>query len=263
MPVSETPDHDEPAPEASEQDSAPEAAAPEAAAPEAAASPEAATASSSGSLQGLLPTILTVLAVVALGFLSYRQLSAWPTPARWLGIGMIVLYVGWLLGEGKVMAGEAGQKKTERDKGTYELYALGRAATLFTALGLENRYGPANLLPPMTLGLALLVLGVGFRWWAIRTLGRFYSHFVRKQEGHQIVSTGPYRFLRHPAYTGMLIANLGFVLCFFNWIALGALLGFFLPAVARRILVEEQTLFQIEGYPEFAEKRWRLFPPIW
>jgi protein-S-isoprenylcysteine O-methyltransferase Ste14 len=216
-----------------------------------------------GSLQGLLPTILTVLAVVALGFLSYRQLSAWPTPARWLGIAMIVLYVGWLLGEGKVMAGEAGQKKTERDKGTYELYALGRAVTLFTALGLENVYGPVNGLLPLGIGLGLLVLGVGFRWWAIRTLGRFYSHFVRKQEGHQIVDTGPYRFLRHPAYTGMLIANLGFVLCFFNWIALGALLGFFLPAVARRILVEEQTLFQIEGYPEFAEKRWRLFPPIW
>lgn len=243
---------------------APEEGAPEA--PETPAetseTPEEAPAKS-GSIQGLLPTILTVLAVAGLGFLSYRQLSAWPTPARWLGIAMIVLYVGWLLGEGKVMAGEAGQKKTERDKGTYELYALGRAVTLFAALGLESIYGPANAVAPLWIGLGLLVLGVGFRWWAIRTLGRFYSHFVRKQEGHQIVQTGPYRYLRHPAYTGMLIANLGFVLCFFNWIALAALLGFFLPAVARRILVEEQTLFQIEGYPEFAEKRWRLFPPIW
>lgn len=260
--MSETPDQ-APPPDPSEEAPPPAAQAAEEAPAAGEAPPADAPPPSGGSVQGLLPTILTVVAIGALGFLSYRQLSAWPTPARWLGIAMIVLYVGWLVGEGKVMAGEAGQKKTERDKGTYELYALGRALTLLTALGLENRYGPANLLVPLSVGLGLLVCGVGFRWWAIRTLGRFYSHFVRKQEGHQIVDTGPYRFLRHPAYTGMLIANLGFVICFFNWIALGALVGFFLPAVARRILVEEQTLFQIEGYPEFAEKRWRLFPPIW
>lgn len=243
-------------PEPAELEPAEHASAPEAETPQAGGG-------SRGSLQGLLPTILTALAVVALAGLAYRQLSAWPEPARWLGIGMIGLYVAWLLGEGKVMAREAGQKKTERDQGTYELYALGRACTIFTALGLEGRFGPANLVVPLSVGLGLLVIGVAFRWWAIRTLGRFYSHFVRQQEGHQIVQTGPYRFLRHPAYTGMLIANAGFVLCFFNWIALAALLGFFLPAVARRIVVEERTLFQIEGYPEFAAKRWRLFPPLW
>ena len=216
-----------------------------------------------GSLQGLLPTILTALAVVVLSVLAYRQLSTWALPARWFGIAMIALYVLWLLGEGKVMAREAGQKKTDRDQGTYELYALGRACTLLTALGLPGQFGPANNLVPLGIGLGLLVIGVAFRWWAIHTLGRFYSHFVRQQVGHQIVQSGPYRVLRHPAYTGMLVANVGFVLCFFNWIALGALLGFFLPAVARRIVVEEKTLFQIEGYPEFAAKRWRLFPPLW
>ena len=180
------PDPEQGAPESAQP--AGEAPAPEAPAGEVPAGEEPAKA---GSIQGLLPTILTVIAVAALGFLSYRQLSDWPTPARWLGIGMIALYVGWLLGEGKVMAGEAGQKKTERDKGTYELYALGRAVTLFAALGLENVYGPVNGIVPLIVGLALLVLGVGFRWWAIRTLGRFYSHFVRKQEGHQIVQTDP------------------------------------------------------------------------
>lgn len=214
-------------------------------------------------LQGLLPTILTGLALVALAFLAYRQLGSWPEPARWVGLSMIGLYVLWLVGEGRVMAGEAKQGQASRDQGTYELYALARATTLFLALGLEGKFGPANLLIVPSVGLGLLVLGVGFRWWAIRTLGRFYSHYVRQQEGHQIVQSGPYRVLRHPAYTGMLIANLGFVLCFCNLYAGLAWALLFVPAVARRIVVEERTLFQIEGYPEFAAKRWRLFPPLW
>jgi protein-S-isoprenylcysteine O-methyltransferase Ste14 len=217
----------------------------------------------SKSVRGMLPTILTLIAVIALSGLAYRQLSTWPVPARWLGIATIALYVVWLLGEGKVMAREATQGETSHDKGTYELYALARACTLFAALGFPSRFGHQDHLPVLGAGIGILVAGVAFRWWAIHTLGRFYSHFVREQDEHKIVQSGPYRLIRHPAYTGMLVANTGFVLCFFNWVALGLLLAFFLPAVMRRIVVEERMLFEIEGYPEFAKKRWRLLPPIW
>ena len=67
----------------------------------------------------------------------------------------------------------------------------------------------------------------------------------------------------YPAYTGMPISHLGFVLFFYNHIALALLLAFFIPTVIARILVEEKMLFDIDGYKEFAAGRARLLPFIW
>lgn len=214
-------------------------------------------------LQGLIPTIFTLIGVVVFAGLGYYQLAPWPPLARGLGIALMVLYVGWMLGEGKVIVGEIKQENTQRDKGSFELYAIGRFCTILSALAMPGRFGPGEELVVLGVGLGVFVTGVGFRLWAIRTLGRFYSHRVRQQSDHKIVQSGPYRFLRHPAYTGMLIAHAGFVVFFFNWVSLGLLCLFFLPAVAYRIVVEERMLMQIDGYPEFAAKRWRLVPPIW
>ena len=50
----------------------------------------------------------------------------------------------------------------------------------------------------------LFAAGVAFRLWAVFTLGRFYSHSVRLRRDHRIVESGPYRFVRHPAYAGMI-----------------------------------------------------------
>ncbi|HRE17941.1 MAG TPA: isoprenylcysteine carboxylmethyltransferase family protein, partial [Rhodocyclaceae bacterium] len=86
---------------------------------------------------------------------------------------------------------------------------------------------------------------------------------VRQVSGHKIVNTGPYRFMRHPAYTGMLVSHFGFILFFYNHIALALLIVFFIPTVVARILVEEKMLFEIEGYKEFAQGRARLLPFVW
>jgi protein-S-isoprenylcysteine O-methyltransferase Ste14 len=77
------------------------------------------------------------------------------------------------------------------------------------------------------------------------------------------VDTGPYRFTRHPAYAGMIIANAGISIYFFNWVTICIFLLLLLPAIFMRIVFEERTLFGIEGYAEFAKRRKRLFPVIW
>ncbi|MBL4848477.1 MAG: isoprenylcysteine carboxylmethyltransferase family protein, partial [Planctomycetes bacterium] len=209
-------------------------------------------------LQGLIPTIFTLIGIVVFVGLGYYQLAPWPPLPRGLGIALMVLYVGWMVGEGKVIVGEIKQDETKSDKGSFELYAIGRFCTILSALAMPGLFGPAETTWVLAIGLSVFVIGVGFRLWAIRTLGRFYSHRVRQQDDHKIVQSGPYRILRHPAYTGMLVAHVGFVVFFFNWVSLGLLCLFFLPAVAYRIVVEERMLFEIEGYPEFAAKRWRL-----
>jgi len=76
---------------------------------------------------------------------------------------------------------------------------------------------------------------------------------------HEIVDSGPYRFVRHPAYAGMIAAHAGLTLFFFNWVTLAVLV----PAIVLRILVEERMVFGIAGYSDFARTRKRLISAIW
>jgi protein-S-isoprenylcysteine O-methyltransferase Ste14 len=61
----------------------------------------------------------------------------------------------------------------------------------------------------------------------------------------------------------MLLLHAGLVLVFFNWLSLLLLLGALLPALVRRILVEERTLLNLAGYSEFCRHRARLVPYVW
>lgn len=211
-------------------------------------------------LQGLAPILFTVLFVGLILLFGYTQLAAWEQPALTLGATAVALYLLWLLLESRVAAGEVKRERTRVDIGTCEAYATGRAVTTLAALGVPTLW--QGYQPWMALGLALFVGGVAFRLVAIHTLGRFYSHRVRITGDHQIVDSGPYRWVRHPAYTGMLIAHLGFVLLFLNVWALAAWV-LLLVTICVRIQVEERALFELPAYPEYALGRKRLLPGLW
>jgi len=166
-----------------------------------------------------------------------------------------------MLLETNVSKNEISKGDNTADFGTCELYALGQAGVLISALWLNPLWKVPNIYH--LLGFFTFISGIIFRLWAIKTLGKYYSHIVREVEGHKIIASGPYGYIRHPAYTGMLIANAGIVLFFFNIITLTIFLFILMPAIVLRILVEEKTLFRIEGYPEFAQSRKRLLPVIW
>jgi protein-S-isoprenylcysteine O-methyltransferase Ste14 len=74
--------------------------------------------------------------------------------------------------------------------------------------------------------------------------------------------SGPYSVTRHPAYAGMIIANTGISVYFLNWVTICVFLFILVPAILLRIVIEEKTLFGIEGYSEFAKNRKRLFPAV-
>src|SRR2546429_4926984 len=69
-------------------------------------------------------------------------------------------------------------------------------------------------------GVVLFVAGLLLRWWAIITLGRFFTADVTIEEDHELVERGPFRVLRHPSYAGVLLAFAGFALSLRNWAAL-------------------------------------------
>jgi protein-S-isoprenylcysteine O-methyltransferase Ste14 len=112
-------------------------------------------------------------------------------------------------------------------------------------------------------GAVLFVVGFSLRLWAVFTLGRYYSHEVRILADHAVVNSGPYRLLRHPAYTGMIMAHLGVLVMFFNSVTLALFCCAFLPLIVLRIFVEERVLMSVNGYAAFSAGRKRLVPFVW
>jgi protein-S-isoprenylcysteine O-methyltransferase Ste14 len=114
-------------------------------------------------------------------------------------------------------------------------------------------------------GLTVAVLGIGFRVWAILTLGPLFKFVVVIQHEHHVVDNGPYRFLRHPSYTGALGALLGIGIALDNWLAAAAIVLIPLAAVLIRIKVEETRLTAALGpeYGQYAARTQRLIPGVW
>jgi len=118
---------------------------------------------------------------------------------------------------------------------------------------------------PVISGTVILLAGAGFRIWAIVSLGRFFTVTVTIQPEHRIVEHGPYRRLRHPSYTGLLVALAGFGLALGNWLSLLALMVLPLVGVLLRIRAEESALLSAlgDGYRAYAARTDRLIPGVW
>lgn len=178
--------------------------------------------------------------------------------ARPVAAVLVVLYLLWVLSEAPVSLGRP--STPPREVSTLICYGLSRFATVAAAEFLLPVAGGTTARE--VLAFALFAGGVTLRTVAIRTLGRFYSHHVIKHDGHAIVSTGPYTFIRHPAYAGMLLANVGLVVFFLNWYSV-ALLAVLAAVLSWRIRVEEKTLGELPAYQVYASQHSRLVPGIW
>jgi len=116
-----------------------------------------------------------------------------------------------------------------------------------------------------TFGVVLagvFVAGVTLRAWAIHELGVQYSHRVVRISDGGLISSGPYRVLRHPAYAGMLLANIGFAVYFSSPASITALI-LLVAAVLWRIRIEEDVLTELPQYRAFANTRSRIVPGVW
>jgi protein-S-isoprenylcysteine O-methyltransferase Ste14 len=119
--------------------------------------------------------------------------------------------------------------------------------------------------PIFAVGLILMGAGIAIRQWAVALLGRFFTTDVRVHPGQTVVERGPYRWVRHPSYTGMLITFVGIGLALGNWAALGALAVLPTIGLVYRIRIEERALLDGLGEPyrRFAASRSRLVPRLW
>ena len=119
---------------------------------------------------------------------------------------------------------------------------------------------PRNAL--FVLGLSFILLGVVLRWYAIRTLGGYFTRDVAVAADQPVVQRGPYRLIRHPAYSGTFLTMLGVGLAMTNWASLVSLLFCVFAGHFYRVSIEEQALIRTIGQPyvEYMRRTRRFIP---
>jgi protein-S-isoprenylcysteine O-methyltransferase len=128
---------------------------------------------------------------------------------------------------------------------------------------------PAATVPYRTgfyfLGFILFLAGLALRWYSIGYLGRYFTVNVSISAEHKLVDSGPYHYIRHPTYTGALLAFVGLGFCFGNWLTI---LFFTVPIIGAflwRIRIEERALIEAlgENYRAYMRRTKRLIPAVY
>jgi protein-S-isoprenylcysteine O-methyltransferase len=114
-------------------------------------------------------------------------------------------------------------------------------------------------------GLALLLAGLSLRWWSIIHLGRFFTPDVVVTADHRVIDSGPYRLIRHPSYTGVLLIITGVALCFGNFASVLVLAVPNFALLMQRMHIEEAALSRGlgESYRLYMSRTKRLIPGIY
>ena len=161
-----------------------------------------------------------------------------------------------------------GKGSVTRDRGTRVLNIVAIVAAISLA-SMAVRLAPTLHTPApahaATAGLIVLWLGLGIRIWAVLSLGAAFRTTVEVATNQPLVTAGPYRWVRHPSYSGLLLIMVGFGLVLGNWLALGICVLFPGLALVRRIQVEEAELSRVLGdhYRSYQTQTKRLIPLVW
>ena len=153
-----------------------------------------------------------------------------------------------------------GRGGAARDRATRVLIGVTLGAAIALAVVTASRSTA-----PRIAGLIVMWLGLAIRVWAIAALGRAFRTTVEVEPGQAVVSPGPYRWVRHPSYSGLLLIAIGCGLAAGNWLALTVCAVLPLPALLWRIHVEEAELTLVLGdrYRTYCAQTKRLIPGIW
>ena len=222
-------------------------------------------------LKLVLQTILGIAILLGLLFLPAGRLDWW---AAW---GFILVYISTVFIAVAVLQKKDPGLIQERrqpqenikgwDKVITNLFGVVFIPLTLVISGLDQRFGWVESFPVILQILAgiLGILGFVLVFWGMAA-NTYFSSYVRIQDdrGHTTVSAGPYRYVRHPGYLGMIVSALMIPLVLASWWALIPA-GLGAGLVILRTALEDKTLQEeLEGYKEFTQKtRYRLIPGIW
>jgi protein-S-isoprenylcysteine O-methyltransferase Ste14 len=211
-----------------------------------------------------ITSTMVILAIMYLLPLSWA-------PALLASVKVLICFVAAasiFLSQPAMSVEEAKQKKA-MDRNSIFAIVLGAMIGQIVAIA-EWAYflgEPCGIRNPIVagIGLAMMVGGIAFRIWAIHTLGRFFTATVQIKDEHRVITSGPYKFVRHPSYLGAFVAIVG------SGVFLEAPVGTLVSTVAMliaykiRIEVEEIALVGALGdsYRSYQKQTSRLIPCVW
>jgi protein-S-isoprenylcysteine O-methyltransferase Ste14 len=190
-------------------------------------------------------------------------MSALPTPVQ-LSLGCwFVLEIGLLVRD--LVRRQVGLRQ---DRGTRAIVTVSLVGAIVFGW-LVRGWVPVLGVPAprvfLVAGLVVFWIGLVVRIWAVLTLGRSFSTFIQVDQDQAVVTRGPYRWVRHPSYSGVLLICLGFGLGTGNWLSL--LICALVPTAGLlpRIAVEESELARRLGEPyrRYQHTTRRLVPGLW
>jgi protein-S-isoprenylcysteine O-methyltransferase Ste14 len=197
----------------------------------------------------------------------------------WAWIYTVVSVIGWTLlniivvGENPALMNERGKRTNVMTKGAkrwdmilLSIYSLLLFATPIVA-GLDYRNGWSTAVSSVIHILGIVLLAGGFipLTWAMAA-NRFFAPavMIQTERGHQVADNGPYHYVRHPGYVGIILHFLSVPIALGMWAALiPALVG--VAIFVLRTALEDRTLqSELPGYTDYAKRtRYRLLPGIW
>lgn len=157
---------------------------------------------------------------------------------------------------------------TSHDHGTLQLLWLAVGASIAIGVGFEfgTTIGRFELSPAARgTAWAGFAASIALRAWSVAALGRFFTVDVAIHDDHQLVAHGPYRWLRHPSYTGVIGCVVALLVLLQNGVSLVVATAGVTAALAHRIRVEESALAATFGsaWAAHCERTWRLVPFVW
>ncbi len=223
-----------------------------------------------GVLQRGAQVIAILLFYGVLLFLSSGRLD-WRAAWAYLGVYAVVVLInmGILLSKNPEFIAERGKEKEDAkgwDKQVTGIAGIFMIAGLVVP-GLDLRFGwSARFSLPIHLaGFLVLALGYGLFSWAMLS-NEFFETKVRIQadRGQTVATAGPYRYVRHPGYVGMILQLLGTPFALGSWWGLIPALCAAAMFILRTALEDKTLLDELNGYRDYAERvRCRLLPGVW
>jgi protein-S-isoprenylcysteine O-methyltransferase Ste14 len=196
---------------------------------------------------------------------------------NWIaGWAMVIVTAGWVTATAivviprcpELLAERVGPKKGAKtwDTALLSLYGV-LMMIMWIAAGLDARNNWSSGIGPVAQIGAMLVVIAGYALvvWATG-VNAFFSQVVRIQteRGHTVVSSGPYRYVRHPAYIGMILVVLGSPIMLGSWWALIPGVISATLVIVRTVMEDKALQAELPGYAEYAQHvRYRLVPGIW
>jgi|SRR5579859_844543 len=186
-------------------------------------------------------------------------------------LGAYLLLALFLVLEGRLRQGSAARSREagehDRSSTQYVGAAFGLSMLCMLLAPLLNYFKLGAVIPPAVAwaGLVLAAAGLGLRVWAPRVLGQYYTRTLRVAEQQTVVEAGPYHYIRHPGYAGLMALWIGASLASGNvFVALVITLAMF-AAYAYRIQSEEVMLVATLGQPyrDYQKRTKRLIPFIY